>query len=178
MKKIVPLLLSGLFILFSTHAFSQKKSKHHNKQENVSTAPVINRSQELKAIGNLLEQYITANENEDLSLIEDIWAPDADIILIGTTKQNRLMGWNNIRNAFKKQYEELDNIYIAASEQYVKLNKAGNTAWFAEILDYNYMKDGKAKTLKGLRFTGVLKKCPDGKWRFVQAHLSAPLESD
>jgi ketosteroid isomerase-like protein len=89
-----------------------------------------------------------------------------------------LMGWNNILSAFKKQYEELDNIYIAASEQYVKLNDSGNTAWFAEILDYNYMKDGKAKSLKGLRFTGVVEKCKDGKWRFVQTHLSIPAEND
>jgi ketosteroid isomerase-like protein len=141
-------------------------------------ASAVNRSKELKAISNLLEQYITANENEDLGLIESIWAPDADIILIGTTKNSRQMGWNNIRNAYKKQYEDLDNIYITASEQYVKLNKSGNTAWFAETLEYNYMKDGKAKNVSGLRFTGVLEKCPDGKWRFVQAHLSIPVESD
>ncbi len=178
MKRIYPIFVVVFFLFFSFNSFSQKREKRKAKETSTLAAPSVNRSQELKAIGNLLEQYITANENEDMSLIEDIWAPDADIILIGTTKDNHLMGWNNIRNAFKKQYEQLDNIYIASSEQYVKLNKAGNTAWFAEILDYNYMKDGKAKTLKGLRFTGVVKKCPDGKWRFVQAHLSAPLESD
>jgi len=138
----------------------------------------VNRSKELKSIENVLEQYIVANENKDLSLVEQIWAPDGDIILYGTTSNDRLMGWNNIRNAFKKQFKTIDNIFITTSEQYIKLNETGNSAWFAEILKYNYMKDGKAKSLKGLRFTGVLKYCKDGKWRIVQAHLSMPAEGD
>jgi len=138
----------------------------------------VNRSEELKNIENVLEQYIVANENKDLSLVEQIWAPDGDIILYGTSGKDRLMGWNNIRNAFKNQFETLDNIFITTSEQYIKLNETGNTAWFAEILKYNYMKDGKAKDLEGLRFTGVLKHCKDGKWRIVQAHLSIPAGED
>ena len=138
----------------------------------------VNRSEELKSIENVLEQYIVANENKDLSLVEQIWAPDGDIILYGTASKDRLMGWNNIRNAFKKQFATIDNIFITTSEQYIKLNETGNTAWFAEILKYNYMKDGKAKSLDGLRFTGVLKHCHDGKWRIVQAHLSIPAEGD
>jgi len=138
----------------------------------------VNRSEELKNIENVLEQYVVANENKDLSLVEQIWAPDGDIILYGTSGKDRLMGWNNIRNAFKNQFETLDNIFITTSEQYIKLNETGNTAWFAEILKYNYMKDGKAKDLEGLRFTGVLKHCKDGKWRIVQAHLSIPAGED
>ncbi len=167
MKTLSTYILTVLFILSSFIVFSQ-----------VEEGKTVNRSKELKAIANLLEQYISANENEDLSLIEDIWAPDADIILVGTTKDNRFMGWNNVRNAYKKQFDNLDNIFITASEQYVKLNETGNTAWFTEILDYNYINNGKAKSLKGLRFTGVLEKSKDGKWRFVQAHLSIPVDKD
>ncbi len=167
MKTLSTYFLAVLFIFSSSFVFSQEKE-----------GKTVNRSKELKAIANLLEQYISANENEDLSLIEDIWAPDADVILVGTTKDNRFMGWNNVRNAFKKQFDQLDNIYITSSEQYVKLNETGNTAWFTEILDYNYIKDGKAKSLKGLRFTGVLEKGKDGKWRFVQTHLSIPVDKD
>ena len=139
---------------------------------------VVNRSQELKSIENVLAQYIVANENKDLSLVEQIWAPDGDIILYGTTSKERLMGWDNILNAFKSQFKTIDNIFIIASEQYIKLNETGNTAWFAEILTYNYMKNDKAKSLKGLRFTGVLKHCTDGEWRIVQAHLSIPAENN
>jgi ketosteroid isomerase-like protein len=167
MKKNLFLITMALFVVFQSCSTAEKTS-------NIA----VNRSQQLKAIENVLEQYIVANENKDLSLIEDIWAPDGDIVLYGTSGKDRLMGWNNIRNAYKSQYEILDDIFITTSEQYIKLNETGNTAWFAEILNYNYMKDGKAKELKGLRFTGVLKHCKDGKWRIVQAHLSVPLSGD
>jgi ketosteroid isomerase-like protein len=176
MKNLIFLIITSFIVMLSSCSSAQSTTNGIANNDNSQT--VVNRSKELKAIGNVLEQYITANENEDLTLMESLWAPDADIILIGTTGNSPLMGWNNIMNAYKKQYEVLDNIYISASEQYVKLNKQGDNAWFVEILNYNYMKDGKAKKLSGLRFTGVLQKCEDGKWRFVQAHLSSPLESD
>jgi ketosteroid isomerase-like protein len=167
MKKSLIFLIMAMAVVFQSCSTAEK-----------TQTVTVNRSQQLKAIENVLEQYIVANENEDLSLIEDIWAPDGDIILYGTGTKDRLMGWNNIRNAYKTQYTTIDNIFITSSEQYIKLNETGNTAWFAEILNYNYMKDGKAKDLKGLRFTGVLKHCKDGKWRIVQAHLSIPAKDD
>ena len=167
MKKNILFVTLALLIVLQSCTTSQQTKK-----------VTVNRSQELKAIENVLEQYIVANENKDLSLVEQIWAPDGDIILYGTSSSDRLMGWNNIRNAFKNQFETLDNIFITTSEQYIKLNDTGNTAWFAEILKYNYMKDGKAKDLEGLRFTGVLKHCKDSKWRIVQAHLSIPTGED
>jgi len=167
MKKSAFFMTFGLLFILLSCSTTQQTEK-----------TVVNRSEELKSIENVLEQYIVANENKDLALVEQIWAPDGDIILYGTTSRDRLMGWNNIRNAFKKQFKTIDNIFITTSEQYIKLNETGNSAWFAEILKYNYMKEGKAKSLKGLRFTGVLKYCQDGKWRIVQAHLSMPAEGD
>lgn len=167
MKNVNLFLTFGLlFVLLSCSSLQQ------------TSQPAVNRSKELKAIENVLAQYVIANENKDLSMAEQIWAPDGDIILYGTTSKERLMGWNNIMNAYKKQFKTLDNIFITSSEQYIKLNETGNTAWFAEILKYNYMKDGKAKALDGLRFTGVLKHCQDGNWRIVQAHLSIPAKSN
>ena len=167
MKKNILFVTLALLIVLQSCSTTQQTKK-----------VTVNRSQELKAIENVLEQYIVANENKDLSLVEQIWAPDGDIILYGTSSSDRLMGWNNIRNAFKNQFETINNIFITTSEQYIKLNETGNSAWFAEILKYNYMKDGKAKDLEGLRFTGVLKHCKDGKWRIVQAHLSIPAGED
>jgi ketosteroid isomerase-like protein len=167
MKKSIIFMTLGLIIILQSCSTSQQTEK-----------ATVNRSQELKAIENVLEQYIIANENKDLTLVEQIWAPDGDIILYGTSSKDRLMGWNNIRNAFKNQFETLDNIFITTSEQYIKLNDSGTAAWFAEILKYNFMKDGKARELEGLRFTGVLKHCSDGKWRIVQAHLSIPASED
>ena len=57
------------------------------------------------------------------------------------------------------------------------MNECGNTAWFAETLNYNFMYKGQAHSYEGMRFTGVLVK-RKGNWRFVQAHLSMPANID
>ena len=133
----------------------------------------INKADEINAIESLLEAYVIANENQDFDLIEKIWAPDSDIILYGTDSDERLMGWTNIRAAIREQFLAIEDTYISASDQFIKLNCTGTTAWFAETLDYNFVHKGEAKSYKGLRFTGVVEKI-DGQWKMVQAHLSLP----
>lgn len=150
--------IGGLIILNSC---TQTCSKH------------VNRADEIVAIENVLEQYIIANENQDFDLIHQIWAPESDIILYGTNSNEKLIGFTNIRNAIKEQFSLIEETYISASDQYIQLNECGNTAWFAETLNYNFMYDGVARSYKGMRFTGVLTNV-DGNWRFVQAHLSLP----
>ncbi len=126
-----------------------------------------------ESIENLLENYILANENQDFDLIESIWADDDDIILYGTTSDERLMGWENIKNAIQEQFDLISDTYISSSNQFIKLNCTGNTAWFAETLNYNYIYKGAAHSYEGLRFTGVVERI-DGDWVLVQAHLSLP----
>lgn len=133
----------------------------------------VDRAKEIDDIENLLEQYVLANEDQDINLIEQIWAPNSDIVLYGTDSDEKLIGWTNIRHAIKNQFKQIENTYISASDQYIQLNECATTAWFAESLNYNFIYKGQARSYEGMRFTGVLSKI-DGKWRFVQAHLSLP----
>jgi ketosteroid isomerase-like protein len=126
-----------------------------------------------EAIENLLENYILANENQDFDLIESIWADDEDIILYGTASDERLMGWQSIQDAITEQFGLITDTYISSSNQFIKLNCTGNTAWFAETLNYNYMYKDVANSYESMRFTGVVERI-DGKWVLVQAHLSLP----
>ena len=158
MKRIIPLLLISFILLLLSC------NNQHSK---------IDRAAEIIAIEDVLESYVLANENQDFDLIQKIWAPDSDIISYGTDSDERLMGWTNIRNAIKKQFSSIEDTYISASNQFIKLNECGTTAWFAETLDYNFVYNGEARVYKGLRFTGVLVKTDD-HWHFVQAHLSLP----
>jgi len=137
----------------------------------------FSKADEMIAIENLLEEYVIANENQDFDLIEKIWAPDSDIILYGTDSDERLMGWTNIRSAIREQFLQIEETYISASDQFIKLNCSGTTAWFAETLDYNFVHNGEAQSYEGLRFTGVVEKM-DGQWKLVQAHLSLPANVD
>jgi ketosteroid isomerase-like protein len=152
------ILVSGLFLLNSCTQ---------------TCADKVNRADEIIAIENVLEKYIIANENQDFDLIQQIWSPESDIVLYGTNSDEKLIGFTNIRKAIKEQFRLIEETYISASDQYIQINECGNTAWFAESLNYNFMYDGKAQSYEGMRFTGVLTKT-DGSWRFVQAHLSLP----
>lgn len=159
------LLLIGIPVILILHSCSNKCGSN------------VNRAEEIIAIENVLEQYIIANENQDFDLIQQIWSPDSDIILYGTNSDEKLIGFTNIRNAIKEQFEQIKDTFISSSDQFIQLNECGNTAWFAETLNYNFMYKGEAQSYEGMRFTGVLVKL-DGKWRFVQAHLSLPANID
>lgn len=134
----------------------------------------IDRTNELQKIENLLERYLIASENKDYITIENIWAPGDSIMLFGTDSHEKLQGWNAIRNAFRNQFRLIDDTYISVSDQYIKINCTNNTAWFAQILNYNFMYNDIAHRFEGLRFTGVLEKQQGGDWKMVQAHLSVP----
>ena len=155
------ILLSGLlFLLFSSSC----------KQE---VSNVADLKAEKHAVENVLEKYVIANENKDFSMIEQIWAPDSSILLFGTDSDEKLMGWTNIQAAIKKQSSSINETYISVSDQHINVDSTGNTAWFAEILNYNFVYQGQARSYEGVRFTGVLEKRPEG-WKIVQAHLSIP----
>lgn len=133
----------------------------------------VDHAKEIVEIENVLEQYVLANENQDFDLIQKIWAPNSDIVFYGTDSDERLIGWTNIKNAIKNQFNQIRDTYISASDQFIQINDCATTAWFAESLNYNFIYKGDARSYEGVRFTGVLQKI-DGKWRFVQAHLSLP----
>ncbi len=129
---------------------------------------------EKAAVENVLEKYVLANENQDFSLIEQIWADDDDIVLLGTDGDEKYKGWNQIKSAIQHQFSEFEDTYISVLDQVIKLNSTGNTAWFSETLNYNFIYHGEAMSFEGIRFTGVLEK-NEGMWEMVQGHLSIPV---
>ena len=139
--------------------------------------PEVDFDKELSEIRIVLEQYELARESEDFTTIEQIWASDEDIVLFGTDGDEQLVGFAAIRKAMSQQFDELENILINISEQKIKINKAGTTAWFSQILNYNYIYQDEDMSFEGIRFTGVLEK-RDGKWILVQGHLSVPYDAD
>ena len=139
--------------------------------------PEVDLDKELSDIRSVLEQYELARESEDFSTVEQIWASDDDIVLFGTEGDEQLVGFSEIKKAMSRQFDEVENTLINISEQKIKVSKDGNTAWFSEVLDYNFIYQGEDLSFEGIRFTGVLEK-REGKWKLVQAHLSVPYEAE
>ena len=139
--------------------------------------PEVDFDKELSDIRTALEQYELARESEDFSTIEQIWAPDEDIVLFGTEGDEQMVGFSAINKAMSRQFDEFENTLINISDQKIKISKDGNVAWFSEVLDYNFIYQGENMSFEGIRFTGVMEK-RDGKWKLVQGHISVPYETE
>lgn len=158
MKKNVLLIFVSALILFGCTP---------KKQE------IVNVQQEKDAIKLVLEKYAIANENQDMDMIEDIWCPSERIVSFGTVSGEKMIGWQSIKNAVESQFSRFSDTFISYRDQIIEVNETGNTAWFSEIINYNFIMDGEAHSYEGLRYTGVLVK-KDGKWLLVQTHMSVP----
>lgn len=128
---------------------------------------------EKAAIQFVLEKYVTANESQDMEIIKDIWCPSDRIVSFGTESGEKLVGIDAIRKAVQKQFNTFTDTYISKRDQIIEINETGNTAWFSEIINYNFIREGTPYSYEGLRYTGVLVK-KDGKWKLVQTHMSVP----
>ena len=125
----------------------------------------------------VLEKYVLANEKQDIDLVREIWASSPDIVVIGTNSDEKLIGWDAIQKVMQRQFDAFEDTYISVHDQVIEINETGNTAWFSEILNYNYIYQGEAKQYEGLRFTGVLEK-NNNDWFIVQSHMSIPGSPD
>ena len=137
---------------------------------------VVDIKAETDLVKAVLDQYVLANEEQNFSLIETIWAANENIVLIGTNLDEKLIGWSQIEEAFKRQFETFKNTFIVVSEQNIRLNETANIAWFSEVMNYNFIYNDEAMSFSGVRFTGVLEKI-EGKWLLVQGHLSIPAKA-
>lgn len=160
MKRIT--LFLAIFAIFMIQGCQQESC---DKEKAVSEVQLV------------LEKYVIANENNNIDLVKEVWAQDDDIVIFGTDSDEKLIGWKQVKNTFLKQFEVFEETYISVTDQNIKINCDGKTAWFSEILNYNYTTtEGVSKSFEGIRFTGVLEK-RDGNWLIVQSHMSIPYDS-
>ncbi len=128
---------------------------------------------EKQAIKLLLQKYIIANEAGNLAMIDEIWVNDSSVYTIGTDRHDVFLGFDALRQKFSEQFERFENTLISSRDQVIYVHSGCETAWFSEVLQYNYTQGIKAKEYSDLRFTGFLEKRA-GKWMILQTHLSAP----
>lgn len=161
MKKLIFILTAMCFLIISCTVKTEKST--------------VDLKAEKGKVEAVLEQYVVANMEQDFNLIASIWEEDEAIVMIGTDSDERLVGWNTIERAVKNQFTVFQNTFISVSDQMIRLNETGNTAWFAESLKYNFIYNDEARSFDNIRFTGVLEKL-NGKWLLVQGHISIPAE--
>lgn len=137
--------------------------------------PACDPISEKAAIKLALQKYIIANEARNISLISDLWANDSAVLSIGTDRKDVFRGYDAVIEKFKEQYRYFEDTYISATNIDIYVHPSCETAWFSEVLQYNYTQGEKARENANLRFTGFLEK-RNGAWVILHTHLSAPAD--
>lgn len=169
------------FILLFAFALLMMTSCQNHDQKEVVKKPKkkeIDFEKEKAKVSELLDLYATSTESGDMEMIEQIWCPKEDVILIGTENDEKLMGWSTIKKTMSGQFNSLNETLISITDQNISFDRDARTAWFFEELNYNFIYHDKAMSLDGIRFTGVFIKDDEGVWKLVQGHVSLPTSID
>lgn len=173
MKKLI-IILFPFVLLFITACENAPKEVPVEKEKN----EVVDIAKEEAKVTELLDLLASSTESGDIEMIEKIWMPSEDVILIGTENDEKLVGWSQIKEAISGQASAFEETLISITDQNVWFDRDARTAWFFEELNYNFIYNNKAMSLDGIRFTGVFFKTDTGEWKLVQGHLSMPVSID
>ncbi len=123
----------------------------------------------------VVDNLVTQIETEDMDMLSQIYAHDDDIIAFGTDADERVVGWEALKQLMEAQNGQTQNTEITVSNQAIKLSPKGYTAWFSELLDWKFDFESEHYSFSGVRMSGVLEKRDDG-WKIVQIHTSIGVE--
>ncbi len=124
-------------------------------------------------VNKVLDQVIQVMETEDMDLLSDLFAHDPNMVCIGTDAGEWITGWEALKTVMQEQFAATENSKLAVKDRIIKVHDSGKVAWFAEIIDWNMISEGKKIKMEGLRGTGVLVK-QNANWVVIQLHYSLP----
>jgi ketosteroid isomerase-like protein len=111
-----------------------------------------------------------AYKKKDLQATLSYWAPDPDLVAIGTGADEKAVGLTQFTESLKRDWAQGELQSIGVTD--FSVSAAGLVAWFsADITLHGTSTDGNFDFQT--RLTGVMEK-RNGKWLWVQMHLSTP----
>ena len=109
-------------------------------------------------------------EERDIDRFMDIFAPDPDVAFIGTGKDEKCVGLEEIRKTIERAWSQSDSACFKVS--WTSISSTGNVAWVAADATLHVEIKGQV-LVEDLRFTFVYEK-RGGRWLIVQSHDSLP----
>ena len=107
----------------------------------------------------------------DHKMFAETMAQDSDMVTFGTDASERWDGWDDLQKSVKKQFDAFDILNVKRMDKKLNLSDSGEVAWFSEIVDWEFLIEGKKQIIKGVRYTGVMEK-RENEWKIVQFHSS------
>lgn len=173
-KKIILLLATAFILGFSAQTFAEepKEPETNTNQQNFISNYVQ------KGYESVLDTYnemIVGYNTQNMDVVLETLADRDDIVFFGSGNRYMLLGKTDIKDAFKKDFDNLNNFNI--SIPWITIQGDGNVAWLNSILNLTFDSNDKNRQVIG-RQTVVFKKDGD-EWKIVSSHFSFPaLEND
>ena len=107
----------------------------------------------------------------DIDAFSQTMSKDKDMVTFGTDASERWAGWQELEDSVALQFDAFDVISVDRKNKSLKISNSGNTAWFSETVDWEFLSNGKTEEVKDIRYTGVME-YRKGHWKIVQFHCS------
>jgi ketosteroid isomerase-like protein len=119
---------------------------------------------------SVLNTFTDAYVRRDLDELLSVFAPDADVVLIGTGRDERRIGPAEIKAQAERDWAQSERSRL--DWKWHSVSAAGPVAWLAAEGLVQARVDGHDISLP-IRLTSVLEK-RGNRWLFVQSHSSVP----
>jgi ketosteroid isomerase-like protein len=123
-----------------------------------------------KAIQAVLEEFAESYAKQDLKTVLALIAPDDDVVMYGTSADEKCIGFKEIKAQFESDWSQIEA--PALEYKWTSISAAGNVAWVAIDAVFKARVNGQNLSFPS-RVTKVLEKRGD-KWLIVHAHFSFP----
>jgi len=117
-----------------------------------------------------LKKFTDAFGERNLEDLLMLFAPDLDVVVIGSGAGEKNVGMSEIKAFFKGLFDDFEALSVEFG--WTMVSKAGTVAWVA-VDDTITLKAGGQETIEQGRVTFVLDKRGD-KWLILQLHHSVP----
>ena len=107
----------------------------------------------------------------DIDAFSQTMSKDEDMVTFGTDASERWESWQELEDSVALQFDAFDVISVDRKNKSLKISNSGNTAWFSETVDWEFLSNGKTEEVKDIRYTGVME-YRKGHWKIVQFHCS------
>ena len=107
----------------------------------------------------------------DIDAFSQTMSKDEDMVTFGTDASERWDSWQALEDSVALQFDAFDVVSVERKNKSIKISNSGNTAWFAETVDWEFLSNGKPEAVKDIRYTGVMD-IRNGQWKIVQFHCS------
>lgn len=119
-----------------------------------------------QAFKGMFEAY----KKRDLNAALSFWAPDPDLVVIGSGGDEKGVGLAQLAESLKRDGSQGEVLKIGVKDFLV--SKSGVVAWFSADITFHVRVPEREFDLTG-RLTGVME-YRNGKWLWVQMHFSMP----